>query len=329
MQNHLLGQLLEDRGIGHLISSLSMLLATTAVLFDRNGQVVAQAQARAKLSESFLKRTWDVYQERRPEHVERQSFVVGDNRVDYREVSHRSRVEEVLCLARPRSQSLPDFTEVILSYAQKLLTLDLLRSQDSLLLRKRMQTGLLEELVAGTGHPKELAERARHHGFDPELPWRVMVVRPGAAPAKAGTLPARPGMRGEPEPSDGDFGDLLARLDAALSEAHVGFLSLLRGEEMLVLMLTDDPLPELKLWLEKVCASLQQQMPARALHAGLSESYRGVDMIPAALEQACEALAAWHRCPKRVFPPSPTWAPGCASSRTSRLTGFAASPSAP
>jgi purine catabolism regulator len=287
VQNHLLGQLLEDRGVGHLISSLATLLSTTAVLFDRTGIVRAQAQARLKLSETLTSRAWDVYAERRPEHVERQSFLVEGQRVDYREISHRGRVEEVLCLLRGQAHPLPDFADVILSYAQKLLTLDLLRAQDSLLLRKRMQTSLLEEMLAGSGHPRELAERARHQGFDPDKTWRTLLFETRDAPR----LPSASRAAAE-ERRQQRLNELLDTIDSCLSSRHATFLSSLRGDRVVVLLHSDAALPELRSWMDALCVEAGEQAAAHALRAGVSEAYHEVQMIPASLEQALEALEA-------------------------------------
>jgi PucR family transcriptional regulator, purine catabolism regulatory protein len=295
LQNHLLGQLLEDRGVGPLISSLAMLLATTAVLFDRSGQVIAEAQGRARLTEAGLHRIWALYAELRPENVEREGFLLGEYRVEYREVRHRGRVEQLIAIVRPRNQPLPESTDVILSYAEKLLTLDLLRSQDSLLLRKRMQSSLLDELVAGGGHTLELAERARHYGLDPDRPWRVVAIAADETVTRdAFGEPLCGDAAPEPE------SDFLAVVDEYLSQNHPAYLSVGRPGGALVLLSCSCNLTELRAELAGLCAVLSRQSALGAASVGVSEEYSGVEMIPLAREQAREALRA--ASPKRLGP---------------------------
>jgi PucR family transcriptional regulator, purine catabolism regulatory protein len=286
LQNHLLGQLLEDRGVAPLVSSLAMLLATTAVLFDGNGQVIAEAHGRVRLRVD-RRRAWAAYSDGRLEHGDSQNLVVGDYRLDYREIRHRGRVEQVIAMIRPRSQPLPESADVILSYAEKLLTLDLLRSQDSLLLRKRMQNSLLDELLAGGGHPGELADRARHHGFDPGRPWRVVAIELTRPAAGEGSEPLSTAAK--LRDSQADF---LAAAEAYLSEQHVDFLSILKGATGVLLLSCSCELSETRESLSRLREILREQPPHVLVDIGISEEYKGVEMVPVAREQAREALLA-------------------------------------
>src|SRR5660397_274301 len=63
VQNHLLSLLVEEKGADHLVSSLSMLLNVTVILFDGRGAVLSQAQHRVHVDSEQGNMIWQTYQE--------------------------------------------------------------------------------------------------------------------------------------------------------------------------------------------------------------------------------------------------------------------------
>ena len=84
-------------------------------------------------------------------------------------------MERVLAAIAPQSQA-TELLETSLSFVQRLLALDLLRSQEQLAAHRRVRSLLLEDLLAERGSSRELLRRLQEQNIDLQLGWRLIYV---------------------------------------------------------------------------------------------------------------------------------------------------------
>jgi len=230
VQNHLLSLLMEEKGADHLVSSLSMLLAATIVLYDADGAVLSLAPHRVRIDGPQADRIWQAYYDTAQSGGLPREMAFDDLRLVFREVRSHGRTHRVLALAMPAREHLAEFADIVLTYAQKLLALELLKSRDSELLQRKLRADLLDELMAGSGDPDEQAGRLRAHHIDVERPLRVLLVE---AERPADSRPSG-GLKAE-EQAEEARSELQEIIEMAL--AHQGYptVAMSRGDAIIVL----------------------------------------------------------------------------------------------
>ena len=95
------------------------------------------------------------------------------HRLHFRDVQLHGVVERVLAAEAPQA-STSEIIETSLSFAQRLLALELLRSQEQLLTRRRIRSVLLEDVLAERSTPGELEHRLQEQSIDLTLTWRLL-----------------------------------------------------------------------------------------------------------------------------------------------------------
>ena len=287
MQTQLLDYLIEGRGVADLIASLSSILGIPTVLFDARGTVLAPAGGDARTRE-VASRLW-------AEYTRVNGFVgpVGvlesaHHRLYYRKVQLYGAVERVLAAAGPQA-SASELIDTSLSFVQRLLALDLLRSHEQLLARRRTRSLLLEDFLAERGTSGELLRRLQEQDIDLKLTWRLFCVEIES-------------WAGDGPPSDerGTFALESAVLDATdecLASNSLSFLSLMQDKTVIVLAVVDHlSLGELR----SVLAGLRRRLEALTgsrVVIGCSAPSVGLMRVRAVMNQGAEALQHALRVP--------------------------------
>lgn len=280
MQTQLLDYLIEGRGVADLIASLSSILRIPTVLFDDRGTVLAPVDGGARTREA-AGRLW-------AEYTRVNGFVgpVGvlesaQHRLYYRKVQLYGAVERVLAAAGPQA-SASEFIETSLSFAQRLLALDLLGSNEQLLARRRTRSLLLEDFLAERGTSGELLRRLQEQDIDLKLTWRLFYVEIESW-----------GEDGSPDDERGTLARETAVLDATeefLGSDSLSFLSLMRDKTVVVLAVVDY-LSEGEL--RSILAGLRRKLEAltgSGVAIGCSAPTAGLMRVRAAVNQGAEAL---------------------------------------
>ena len=287
MQTQLLDYLIEGRDVADLIASLSSILGIPTVLFDARGTVLAPAGGDARTRE-VASRLW-------AEYTRVNGFVgpVGvlesaHHRLYYRKVQLYGAVERVLAAAGPQA-SASELIDTSLSFVQRLLALDLLRSHEQLLARRRTRSLLLEDFLAERGTSGELLRRLQEQDIDLKLTWRLFCVEIES-------------WAGDGPPSDerGTFALESAVLDATdecLASNSLSFLSLMQDKTVIVLAVVDHlSVGELR----SVLAGLRRRLEALTgsrVVIGCSAPTAGLMRVRAAINQGAEALQHMRTVP--------------------------------
>jgi purine catabolism regulator len=285
VQNHLLSLLVEEKGADHLVSSLSMLLAATIVLYDADGAVVSLAPHRVRIDAAQADRIWQTYCDTARSGDLPREMAFDDLRLVFREVRSHGRMHRVLALAMPAREHLAEFADIVLTYAQKLLALELLRSRDSELLQRKLRADLLDELIAGSGDPVEQAGRLRAHHIDVERPLRVLLVE-SERPAEPRTSR---GPKAE-EQAEEARAELQEVIETALAAQGYPTVAMSRGDAIIVLLQPgrseDEQLRSTGIL---VRGRIEERAPGAQVCGGLSDAFVGVEAVARACAQAREA----------------------------------------
>jgi purine catabolism regulator len=296
VQDHLLSLMLEDKGADHLVSSLSMLLNATAVLFDAGGRALSQSQHRVRVRAEQVDRIWEAYVAAAELEALPRELALDDLRLAFREVRTHGRVHQVLVLVLPLREHLLDFADVALSFAQKLLALEHLKTRDARLLQRKLQSDLLDELIGAADVGDEIRERIRVFHLYPDRPLCLAVFESPGLERHLGA-----GGVTRIETVQEARWALHEALEEGFLEHRLAVLTLTRADSAVVLFpverRTSAGLRELAVGIIKRSA---QTVPGVALFAGLSDTFRGLSGVSRAFVQAHEAvrLAAAHGGPQ-------------------------------
>lgn len=285
VQDHLLSLLVEEKGADHLVSSLSMLLSATIVLFDAGGRVVSLARNRVRVDDTHAERVWRAYTEAARSGGLPRELALDDQRIVFREVRRHGRIQRVLALCLPAREHLLEFADIVLTYAQKLLALDLLKSRDTLLLQRKIRADLLDELLSGSGDQADLAERLRFYQIEAEQPLRVLIVEAPRLSETKGT--AAPLTDEQLQESRNEIQDAV---ETVLADRRLPTLAMSRGDAVIALI---QPGRESTEQLRRIPSQVRSHLAGQAadldLTLGASDPFTGVEGSPRAYAQAREA----------------------------------------
>ncbi len=292
VQAHLLSALLEERGTDYLVSSLAVLLSATVVLFDHVGRVACMTEKGPRMPPEAVARIWEAYEPRLDDPASDilRVHAVDGMQVLFRDVWSNGRLERVLAIAYSEKEHVPEFTVVIASYAQKLLSLEAMKSREAEQLWRQMRGGLLDDLVLGLGRPDDLREQAMHFGFDPVLDYLVLMCGPGDR--GRADPPSRPS---EPKQSD-LLNDLEDAVGSFFSLRKAPILSMVRSGVVVAAAQLGARTPtELRTVLEELRERLLGVFPGSDLALGASAIHRATEAMPRSYAEAQEALAVARR----------------------------------
>lgn len=285
VQDHLLSLLVEEKGADHLVSSLSMLLSATIILFDAEGRVVSLAQNRVGMDIQQAGKVWQAYAEATRRGELPREMALDNHRLVFREVRSHGRMHRVLTLCLPEREHLLEFADIVLTYAQKLLSLDLLKSRDSLRLQRKIRADLLDEILDGGGDAADLVGRLPAYQIDPARPLRVIVVEA----ARAAETPTAEAPATEEQLQEVRH-ELQDAVEAALADRGFPALSMSRGDAIIALLQpgrgTTD---QLRAALEGMRNQAASSTLKAKLAVGASDAFVGVEGAGRANAQAREA----------------------------------------
>jgi purine catabolism regulator len=280
MQTQLLDHLIEGRDVVDLVADLSSILSVPTVLFDASGRILAPADGDSRMQKT-ARILWEEYT--------RVDGVVGpvgalesaSRRLYYRKVQLHGVVERVLAATAPQSQA-TELLETSLSFVQRLLALDLLRSREQLTAHRRVRSLLLEDLLAERDSSRELLRRLEEQDIDLRLGWRLIYVG-----VDSWVLEDAPGE----EP--GAFAVESAVLDATdecFGSSSINFLSLMQDKTVIVLAVLDSiPLDEVRSILGGLRSRLEG-LTTSSVAIGCSGPVAGLVRVRAAVDQGAQAL---------------------------------------
>jgi purine catabolism regulator len=280
MQIQLLDYLIEGRGVEDLVASLSSILRAPTVLFDAGGRVLAPADCDAQMQKT-ARMLWEEYT--------RVDGVVGpvgalesaNRRFYYRKVQLHGVVERVLAATAPQSQA-TELLETSLSFVQRLLALDLLRSQEQLAAHRRVRSLLLEDILAERGSSRELLRRLQEQNIDLGLRWRLIhvAVESWARDAASGDEPGAFELKSA----------ALDVTDECLGSSSISFLSLMQDQTVIVLaVLGAIPPDEVRSILGGLRVRLES-LTESPVAIGCSGATTGLVRVRVSMNQGAQAL---------------------------------------
>ena len=139
MQQHLVDALLDERSVEALVRRLAELLDADAAVLDRNGHLLARWSGHrwSAEDEALVARAWREYGLLVQRGAPRSFFELDERYVGFREVRRSGRVEQLLLVAHPSGRLISELADASLSFAQRLLEVELGSAHASADLRRR------------------------------------------------------------------------------------------------------------------------------------------------------------------------------------------------
>jgi PucR family transcriptional regulator, purine catabolism regulatory protein len=288
VQDRLLALLLEDRGLDHLVSSVAMLLSSSVIVFDSLGQAVSQAHARTRVTPHLRELVWNVYLS---EGCRRQpglcGLEIGPHQVFIEEICLGGRAEQILVFIYPRGEGVTEMARVIMEYARKILSLELHRSREEVLVQTRMRGGLLDDILSGLGSQDSLSERLANFRFARGGALVLVVCDLDRFTAR---LEGDRGFEAE------ERLQLLKThhkesVDSFFSAQRLPFLSLAKSDSILVLLQPPSAAAsDLRTLGQELRAHVAENPPHLSTTIGVSDAFEDVSVGPRAFSQAREAV---------------------------------------
>jgi purine catabolism regulator len=280
VQSQLLELLAEDQSIEDVVARLSEILDLPIVLFDLAGEVVATAGP-----QSFDARAiWNV--------VAAADFSGGPTgvveaegrRIYLRSVEVHGELARVL-VAVPRAFVTSILVDMTLSYAQRLIGLNLLAERETIRVRRTMVTALLREFLAHEDDASDYAERLAAVGIDIGSPWRVAVF--SVEPQRRAVSRRSPADERARE-------SLLERVTDAVEESfhqqRIRAITTAAGGVVIVLAVVGQSGPDsVRGALTRIQQQIRERVPGARTSVGVSGSWIGAARPAALLRQAEEA----------------------------------------
>ena len=283
LQRQLVEVLLSNQDPGDLVRRLGELLDAGTLLFDAGGRLLQAGLERSDgRAEAFARDAWREYRALVAIGAPRSILELGDRHVAFREVSVQGAVEQVLMAVYPAGGLISEFADAAITFAQRLLEVELTTGHSVAAVRRRSRPGLLEMLLHDRGAEAELRERLLYQGIEPSEPWRLMAFAVGDS-----------GQRLDHPSVAGAVADvLLATVDRLLEERRLPFVSRRSHDEVLVLSPLDgcEDAGRVRAAVSDVAAAAAARLRAESVQAGVSAALRGLEGVPRGAGQARLAL---------------------------------------
>ena len=284
LQKQLLEVLLAEQDPSGLVRRVGELLGASMLLFAASGRLVASStEATERGADAFAREAWNAYGAVAASGTPRSVLDVQGRHVAFREARAGGAVEQVLMAAYPEGSLISEFADEALTFAQRLLEVEVTTGRSVSLLRRRTRAGLLNMLMHGRGVASELGERMNYHGIEPTEQWRMMAFSVGAAGGS---------RRDHPSVADAMADALLSTIDRLLEEVDVPFLSRQSHGQVLALA----PLAEHEAdgsvlrFVTDIAENAGTRLRTERIDVGVSSALSGLDLVPRAAGQARLAL---------------------------------------
>ena len=297
LQRQLLDVLVADQDAGGLVRRLGELLDADTLLYNDVGDVLEARFARAgtRPVESFARRLWSEYRATVSLGAPRSVIDLDGRHIAFREVRSQGSIERVMMAVYGVGSLISEFEDAALTFAQRLLEVELTTGRNAALALRRTRAGLLDMLLHARGTDVELGERLLYHGIEPAEPWRVLIFAVGVGSGS---------HRDHPSVGDAVGDALLAALDRELEERKLPFVSRRSHEQAVVL----SPLPgcddarAVSRTVAEIAAAVAARLNAERVEAGVSAATTGAAEVARAARQARVAMnhAGRESAPSRV-----------------------------
>ncbi len=284
LQKQLLEVLLAEQDPSGLVRRVGELLDASMLLFTGAGKLAGHSMTATEPAvAAFAGDAWDAYRTVLQSGNPRSIIDVRGRHVAFREVRAEGAVEQVLMAAYPEGSLISEFADEALTFAQRLLEVELTTGRNVGLARRRTRAVLLDMLMYGRGSTSELGERLYYHGIEPTEPWRLVAFSVGA---EGGS------RRDHPSVADAMADALLGTIDRLLEERQVPFISRRSRGQVLVLTPLIDGLDTaaVRSLLGEVATSAAARLRTARIDAGVSAALAGLDAVPRGAGQARLAL---------------------------------------
>lgn len=285
LQKQLVEVLLAEQDPAGLVRRLGDLLEAGVLLFDAGGRVI-EATALAHAGPDFAAAAWREYRAVVAHGTPRSVLAVAGLHVAFREVRLDHQVAQVLMAVFPGGSLISEFADAALTFAQRLLEVELRTGTNVAAVRRRTRPGLLEMLLHGRGTAAELGERLLQHGIDAGEAYRVLALSVGAA----GGGDRRP----HPSVTNTMAEALLDTFDRLLEERGVPFLSgRVRGQVLALAPLPAvDDTGVVAEQVAELAGVVATRLRASRIDVGISAALTGLGGVPRGAGQARLALRA-------------------------------------
>ena len=297
LQRQLLDVLVADQDAGGLVRRLGELLGADTLLYNEAGDVLAARYSRAGVQsvEASARRLWAEYRATVRLGASRSVIDLDGRHIAFREVRGLGRVEQVMMAVYGEGSLISEFEDAALTFAQRLLEVELATGRNAAAVLRRTRAGLLDMLLHARGTETELGERLLYHGIEPAEPWRVLIFAVGVGSGS---------HRDHPSVGDAVGDALLAALDRELEERNIPFVSRRSHAQAIVL----SPLPgcddagSVSRAVAEIAAAVAARLNAERVEAGVSAATTGSAAVARAARQARLALnhAGREAAPARV-----------------------------
>lgn len=284
VQKQLLEVLLAEQDPSGLVRRVGELLGASTLLFAASGKLVGSSLGQVDPAEgTFSEDAWEAYRMVQQSNVPRSVLHVGTRHVAFREVRAEGVVEQVFMVAYPEGSLISEFADEALTFAQRLLEVELATGRNVGLVRRRTRAGLLDMLMHGRGGATELGERLLYHGIEPTEALRLVALSVGVDGGN---------RRDHPSVADAMADALLGTVDRLLEERRIPFVSRRRRGQVLVLtpLAGGVDADAVRGLLSDIAVSAAARLRATRIDVGVSSVLAGLDAVSRAVGQARLAL---------------------------------------
>jgi purine catabolism regulator len=289
LQKHLLEILLAEQTPTGLVNRLGELVEADMLLLNDRGAPVGGVAGRGERGVVLVDDAWSEYRRVLRAGVPRSVIDVRGRHIAFREIRAHGRTEQVLMAIYPEGSLISEFADAALSFAQRLLEVELVTGHNAGMVRRRTRAGLLDMLLQSRGTAAELAERLLYHGIEPREPWRILAlasssIEPGVSGQDAAAI--------DPGFAETVADEFLATVDHVFEESGVPFVSKSGPGEVLVLspLQGSDDVDAARRFLMEALDAMQARLRGSQVVAGVSASCNALGGLPRAVGQARLAL---------------------------------------
>ena len=279
VQGHLLDLMLEERGVSNLILELSKLLDADVMLLDSRGVLVAHEGPRRLAHE----RVWKSFVKAEGNLGSLGAIYEGQLPIFVRRVVVHGVLERVLAAAPPSGSSV-EFVETALTFAQRLLVLERLQEAEHLIVRRRMRSLLLEDFLSEHSTPDDCRPRLEEQGIDLTSQWRIAVFNIDSFARETSS------RRLSEEAIYEIKSNLINSVDRSLGEKRLAFLSSVKGDSVVSLIVTDSHPAEVAALLGAVRAVIETDLTPLKVTVGCSGPEEGLRGGKRRFGEAIESL---------------------------------------
>ena len=267
VQGHLLDLMLSERGVGQLVSELSAIIEADVVLYDSRGTTIARAGSGGRDREH---RIWGLFRQAEGNIGPLGILEDGRDRVCIRRVVVHGVLERVLAAVITSSSS-AEFVDTALSFAQRLLVLERLQEGEQIIVRRRMRSLLLDDFLADRGSADDFRPRLQEQGLLLDSTWRIAIFNIDGFQREVVSRQL------SEERIYAIKSTFIDAVDRFLGDGGLPFLSTVKGDSVISLLVLSDDQPEpVAALLQAARAAVEEGLAPLRVTAGCSGPATGL-----------------------------------------------------